>query len=278
MITDRYNLINEKVNKLQDFEIPKHITDKTYTRITKYMKHHPNYLKLSTNAMVVLDYMKDVAFDFFNEEYLIFGTFDFSVSYVVDKLKIMSIKTARNAINELQHYGFIEKVNNTGLGKGFTSKWRFSNKWQYENNSKLDRPHDKNKEYGTDFYFVYLHTLPNEKKYYGITSMEQPNGRWKDGNGYISNKLFYEDILKYGWNNVKHDILYDGLSYIEAICYEYALILRDKTYKYENGYNHSNTKINTFIKEHIKNETDYYIFNDILNKVLNLSIEEVKNQ
>ena len=39
---------------------------------------------------------------------------------------------------------------------------------------------------------VYLLTFPNNKVYVGITSQEEKN-RWKDGNGYIDNKIMFND-------------------------------------------------------------------------------------
>ena len=60
---------------------------------------------------------------------------------------------------------------------------------------------------------VYLHTNKfNNKKYVGITS-RNPLVRWGNGNGYASNKHFFNSIKKYGWQNgFKHEILYTNLS------------------------------------------------------------------
>lgn len=55
---------------------------------------------------------------------------------------------------------------------------------------------------------VYKHTnLYNNKIYIGITS--QPiEDRWKNGNGYKNNQIFYKDIQKYGWKEgFLHEIL-----------------------------------------------------------------------
>ena len=131
------------VYEIQDFEVPISEKNKTYTRVTHYMKFHPNYLKMSPNAMVVLDYMKEWAFNPKNTEYIKYGTFDFAPSLVSRELKIMSDKTARNALKELQHYGFIEKANNAGFQYGLTQKWRFSSEWQYGERPLYTKEHIK---------------------------------------------------------------------------------------------------------------------------------------
>ena len=55
---------------------------------------------------------------------------------------------------------------------------------------------------------IYLHINKiNNKKYVGRTSnIENPNERWQNGYGY-SSQPFYQDILKYGWDNFEHYIL-----------------------------------------------------------------------
>lgn len=62
---------------------------------------------------------------------------------------------------------------------------------------------------------VYKHTAPNGKVYIGITS-QTTERRWRNGNGYRSCTYFYRAIQKYGWDNIKHEILLDGLSKEEA--------------------------------------------------------------
>ena len=60
-------------------------------------------------------------------------------------------------------------------------------------------------------YYVYLHRNKiNNKKYYGITSEERSEIRWRKG--YSHNAHFHAAILKYGWDNFEHLILYEGLS------------------------------------------------------------------
>ena len=87
-------------------------------------------------------------------------------------------------------------------------------------------------------YYIYCHTLLfNNKKYIGMTKMK-PNLRWrKQGQGYKANMDFYEAILKYGWNNFKHEILYENLTKEEAKQKEIELIALYKTQDEKYGFN-----------------------------------------
>ena len=62
---------------------------------------------------------------------------------------------------------------------------------------------------------VYKHTTPSGKIYIGITS-QKPSERWQEGKGYGSNNHFTNAILKYGWSNITHEVLFEGLSKEEA--------------------------------------------------------------
>ena len=55
-------------------------------------------------------------------------------------------------------------------------------------------------------YHVYKHTCPNSKVYIGMTE-RKPEDRWGGGYAYHRNKRFFKDIIKYGWDNIKHEIL-----------------------------------------------------------------------
>jgi len=55
-------------------------------------------------------------------------------------------------------------------------------------------------------FFVYKHTCPNGKVYIGMTGMDLEE-RWQDGFGYERNRLFFHDIVKYGWDNIAHEVL-----------------------------------------------------------------------
>ena len=85
-------------------------------------------------------------------------------------------------------------------------------------------------------YCVYKHTSPSEKIYIGITSMPV-NRRGRNGCGYKNNQYFYRAIQKYGWDNFKHEILYDNLTKNEAENIEIKLISQYKSNQKEFGYN-----------------------------------------
>jgi len=87
-------------------------------------------------------------------------------------------------------------------------------------------------------YIVYKHTTPSKKVYIGITS-RQAEQRWCNGKGYKHNAHFTSAIQKYGWNNIKHEILFTDLTKEEAEQKEIELIAlyhsNDRMY----GYNQS---------------------------------------
>ena len=87
-------------------------------------------------------------------------------------------------------------------------------------------------------YSVYKLTAPNGKVYIGITSRD-PKIRWNSGNGYKYNKHFYDAIQKYGWKNIKKDILHSGISQEDAYRLEIELISKYRSNDREFGYNKS---------------------------------------
>lgn len=85
-------------------------------------------------------------------------------------------------------------------------------------------------------YYVYRHTSPSGKCYIGITSLD-PHKRWKNGSNYKTSPCFYNAILKYGWKNITHEILFIGLSKCEAEAKEKELIAFYKSDQRKFGYN-----------------------------------------
>lgn len=60
--------------------------------------------------------------------------------------------------------------------------------------------------WGDFVYKIYKHTFPNGKCYVGLTRTRLTR-RWGNGNGYKTCPLVDRAIKKYGWENVKHNIL-----------------------------------------------------------------------
>ena len=85
-------------------------------------------------------------------------------------------------------------------------------------------------------YSVYLHTFPNGKRYVGVTR-QNPLNRWNNGYGYRNQKLIFRAILKYGWDNIKHEVLFSNLSKKEAEEKEIELIALYKSDNPQYGYN-----------------------------------------
>lgn len=85
-------------------------------------------------------------------------------------------------------------------------------------------------------YKLYVHIAPNGKRYYGITKTS-PKERWKNGKGYNNNQYFTRAIKKYGWNNIKHIILFDSLTETEAKELEQYYIQWYNTADRKYGYN-----------------------------------------
>lgn len=85
-------------------------------------------------------------------------------------------------------------------------------------------------------YKLYVHIAPNGKKYYGIT-MQKPERRWANGKGYKNNEYFTRAINKYGWDNIEHIVLHEGLDEDEAKELEQYMIQWNCTANPNYGYN-----------------------------------------
>ena len=88
-------------------------------------------------------------------------------------------------------------------------------------------------------YTVYIHTFPNKKVYIGITSLNPKYRFGRNGSNY-NNTFVGNAIVKYGWNNINHKILYTNLTKEEAEAKEIELIAKYKSNQKEFGYNIAN--------------------------------------
>lgn len=83
-------------------------------------------------------------------------------------------------------------------------------------------------------YLIYMHTAPNGKSYIGQTcNLHRRNIVHKNTDGC---RAFSNAIKKYGWDNLTHTILAEGLTLEEANALEVALISQHNTIS-PNGYN-----------------------------------------
>ena len=95
-------------------------------------------------------------------------------------------------------------------------------------------------------YIVYVHITPDGMYYYGVTSNIKKR---LSGNG-----VFYKTtslqtyIEKYGWENIQHKVLFENLSYDDALSIEDSLIL--------SGWEKGNC-INKKRSGHVKKEEGY---------------------
>ena len=85
-------------------------------------------------------------------------------------------------------------------------------------------------------YCVYKHTTPSGKVYIGVTS-KVPERRWESGHGYKYNTHFWNAIVKYGWDNISHEIVCEGLSADQAFSLEQEMIRLTHSTNPRFGYN-----------------------------------------
>lgn len=93
---------------------------------------------------------------------------------------------------------------------------------------------------------VYVHIVPKEisgyewdKYYVGITSRKVEQRWGMTGNGYSQNAHFSQAIKKYGWENIAHKIIAEGLTKSEAYESEMSLIKQLQSNNPLYGYNHT---------------------------------------
>ena len=111
----------------------------------------------------------------------------------------------------------------------------------------------ENKDNSQIVYKIYkITSLDTNKSYVGVTSLEVEE-RWASGSGYCKQKQFYSDIIKYGWNRFKKEILSESNDLKESRKLE-AYYIKEFNCIYPNGYNIFNGVFNICSsKEGIKN-------------------------
>ena len=85
-------------------------------------------------------------------------------------------------------------------------------------------------------YCVYKHTTPSGKVYIGLTKQE-PKRRWRNGLGYANNQYFTNAINKYGWENIRSEIIKDNINRKTACDLEVKHIKLNSSSDPKKGYN-----------------------------------------
>ena len=130
-------------------------------------------------------------------------------------------------------------------------------------------------------YTVYMHRFPNGKVYIGITGVGAKN-RWRNGKGYKENRRMDFAIRKYGWDNIEHVILLEGLTKEQAEKAEIDLIENHKSANPEYGYNielggNSTGKVSDLARKHIGEATRRRCENPEYRKKLSESHKGIKH-
>lgn len=85
-------------------------------------------------------------------------------------------------------------------------------------------------------YSVYIHTFPNGKKYIGVTRLK-PELRWGSNGCNYRNPYMANAIKKYGWDNIRHNIVARNLTAEQASQMERDLIKKYNSANRKHGYN-----------------------------------------
>ena len=85
-------------------------------------------------------------------------------------------------------------------------------------------------------YCVYVHIFPNGKVYVGVTG-DIPERRWGANGCNYKNPYIKNAIKKYGWQNIKHEIICDGLTMEQASDMEIEMIKKFNSANRMFGYN-----------------------------------------
>lgn len=100
----------------------------------------------------------------------------------------------------------------------------------------------RNEDTRLNNFCVYKHIFPNNKVYIGITSVN-PIKRWC--NRYKEQPFMHNAILKYGWDNIRHEILFTDLNKNDAEKKEIELIKQFNSNNKNFGYNIANGGMHT---------------------------------
>lgn len=89
----------------------------------------------------------------------------------------------------------------------------------------------------TENYIVYCHICPEGKMYIGQSCRSLKDRAGSNGSAYSNCTRFYKAIKKFGWDNIQHITIFEGLSREMASIIEIELIKKYDTTNPDNGYN-----------------------------------------
>ena len=101
-------------------------------------------------------------------------------------------------------------------------------------------------------YKIYSHTTPDGRIYIG--QAKDVEVRWDNGNGYEENKDFYSAIKRFGWENIKHDIICECESKAEADFREAIFIVALDAENEVRGFNRTRIKADALKAYTLKTE------------------------
>ena len=148
--------------------------------------------------------------------------------------RIPNYKNGRTYYKCLCDCGNTSYVEATNLSRGHTTSCGC--KSSRNGTKQYDFLHQYRFDSDEKIYCIYRHIAPNNKSYIGMTKQE-PERRWQNGEGYNTQRLFYNAIEKYGWENFSHEILEENLTHDEACDRERYYISYFKSNIRKYGYN-----------------------------------------
>ena len=86
-------------------------------------------------------------------------------------------------------------------------------------------------------YTIYIHRNKLNGKVYVGQTCQNPEKRWNKGKGYETSPRFFNAIMKYGWDNFDHLIIFTDLTLEQANFYEQLLISQYNSTDEKFGYN-----------------------------------------
>ena len=125
--------IKKKKSKALSFQVRDVNNPSSYTKLYRDLIFSNSFKNISADAKILYVYMNDWAFG--SKNYYDEKEFEYSLG-MVQSIMNVSLPTAVKLIKELIENGLLERTNNSRYSKHI-SKFKFSDKWKYEQIAKL---------------------------------------------------------------------------------------------------------------------------------------------